>query len=177
MYTALTIDTAGTKPGDLVGFQTSGFFATLIKFGQRIGRVKHWKITHIACVEEVHPQSNDLGLIQAVRRVNRVTLDSYGNTPCEIIAFPGPDDERPDVVRYLQAMVGLKYGVLVVISRAINYLTPKWVRVTGERKGRMDCSVIGARAWEHGGYIFPAATDVWQITPGNLADWFAKDAA
>ena len=161
------------KPGDLIGFETSGLFAALIRFGQRLGRVKNWRVTHIAIVDEVLADGV-AWLVQAVRTVDVVSLnDAYEGVPRHVLSWKGTNEDREDILRFGGEMVGMKYGVLTVVFRAINYLTPRFVRVNGERKGRMDCSVLGARAWEHGGFVFPRDVDVWQITPGELVDRFS----
>lgn len=168
-------------PGDLLGFETEGMFASIIKFGQhRFGHLLAWKVTHIAIVEEILPggdahiihdaRSARAELVQAVRTIDRVRLSAYGRTPYVVLSFPGADDHRDDVVAYAQEMVGLDYGILTVVSDAANYLTPPFVGISMERQGHMCCSIFGARAWEHGGVVFDKTVDVARITPGSLTD-------
>lgn len=161
-----TIGEYHALPGDLIGFETSGLFATAIRFGQRLAKVKHRKITHIAVVERT-TSDGDASIIQSVRRVNRVWLSSYGRTPYIVIPFPGKPCDRAAVVAFAQSAEGRKYGVASVISRAINVLTPKFI--TFSRGGDCDCATLGARAWEHGGWVSPL-WDTSQWMPGQLAD-------
>jgi len=164
------------NPGDLIAFSTDDKFGALIRFGQRVfGRSKNWRYNHIAVVEELLP--GDAYIIQAVRTIDRVLLSSYGETPHVVIPFPGDPANREDVTAFAKAMLGMKYGVFTVVMRALNYLSPSFVRITGERKGRMDCSVFGARAWEHGAFIFPPTTDVWEQAPCDLVDAYYEEAA
>jgi hypothetical protein len=155
------------KPGDLIGFQTKGLFAALIRIGQRLAKVKHWHITHIAVVAS---GGDDPSIIQSVRVVDEVALSSYGDTPHVVIPFPGLDANRPDVVAFAHAALGRKYGVLSVVSRALNCLTPK-AMFSFNRGGDCDCSTLGARAFEHGGVVLPMF-DSTQVMPGHLADWY-----
>ncbi len=182
------------QPADLVAFKTSGPFAVIIKLGQRIGALglkfpfvaikalfKGWpaelewtSYTHIAIVESV--DGEDATLLQAVRKINRVLLSSYGDTPHVVIPFPNADFHRADVIDFAEPYIGFSYGILSVVSRGINYLTPKELRVDFSRAGRMECSAYVARAWEHGAGIFPIGTDPWQLTPGDLKHRFVDGA-
>lgn len=158
------------RPGDLIGFKTPGFFAALIRFGQRLSGVLHEEITHIAVVVD---DADDPEIVQSVRLVDSVRLSSYGKTPYIVIPFPGADANRADVVAFANSCVGRKYGVLSVISRGINCLTPKWWQFGCSRAGDMDCSTLGARSLEHGGVVIPW-DDAFQVMPGQLADAYFK---
>lgn len=160
------------KPGDLLGFEGTKGFDRFIRLGQRILHVKHWNVTHIGIVVEL-VGDGEVKIIQAVRRVNEVPI--FGGTYV-VIPFPGDDDRRQDVVRFARAALGRKYGVLSVLSRAVNCLTPKFIQIGLERSGDCDCSTLGARAWEHGGVILPV-WDEYQVTPGQLCDWYIKGEA
>lgn len=167
------------NPGDLIAFETRGLFAALIRFGQRITHVKNWRYTHIAIVAEVQP-NGDAKLIQSVRRVNAVWLNAprsdggYIDIPRVVLPFPGGDDKRSQIVAFAQSALGRKYGVLSVVSRAINCLPPKWISF--EHGGDCDCSTLAARAWEHGGVILPQF-DPYVVMPGNLVDWYLRGDA
>jgi len=153
------------QPGDLVGFCTPDKFGAVIRFGQRhFQKLPKWYVNHIAVVVSVDPPV----IVQAVKRVDKVLLSSYGNTPMWTIPFPGDESQRPYVVKFAMKQIGRKYGILSVISRAINMLTPRMIQINAEKAGDMDCACLGARAWEHGGVDLPYP-DPWQITPGQLA--------
>lgn len=154
--------------GDLIAFQTKGDCASLIKFGQRyLGHSPDWRYTHIAVAVT---DGDDPDIVQAVRHVDRVKLSSYGDTPYKVISFPGVSAQRKYVVQFTTEQVGSDYGVLAVVLKGINMATPDFIRITGERKGHMFCSVLGARAWEHGGYSFPPYVDIWLLSPSDLVD-------
>jgi len=161
--------------GDLVGFRTRGVFAAAIRLGQRISGIKHYDITHIAVVVEGGP---DPLIIQAVRKINEVRLSSYGDT--EHVVIPSPlvpfDPCRSAAVTFAKSELGRKYGVMSVISRAWNTITPKWVRFGINRSGDMDCSAFGTRFFEHQGITVPWP-DPWQVFPGQLADEYIKEPA
>lgn len=163
------------NPGDLVGFRTPGAFAWCIRLGQRFAGVQHNDITHIAVVTEA---SADPLIVQSVRRVNTVRLSSYGAVPHIVIPSPlGPDDpRRADGVAFARAQLGRKYGVLSVLSRAWNCVTPRWVQFGISRAGDMDCSALGARVFEHEGVVIPWP-DAFQVMPGQLADEYAKETS
>lgn len=153
------------QPGDLIAFETSGIFAWFIRLGQRLAHIKNREYTHVAVVV-----ADDL-LIQSARKVDYCTLTSWGTTPYVVIPFPGFPANRADVVNFAVAALGSKYGVLSIISRAINCLTPKWIDFN--HAGDCDCSTLAARAWEHGGWVCPV-WDTSQVMPGQLVDWSAK---
>lgn len=163
------------RPGDLIGFTTPDKFGAVIRFGQhRLMHLDHWQINHIAVVESVIGPV--VSIIQAVRTVDRVSLSSYGDTPHVVIPFPGQDNRRDDVVAFAQSKLGAKYGVLSVVSRAFNMLTPEVIRISANHNGDGDCSCLGARAWEHGGVILPW-TDTYQVTPGQIPETYGMEAA
>src|ERR1035437_2729989 len=140
------------NPGDLVGFETSGPFAALIRFGQRLAHVRNSTITHIAVITQVL-SDGDAKIIQSVRRVDEVLLSSYGPVPHVLIPSPllPGDARRSDGVAFAQANLGRKYGVLSVISRGLNCLTPKAIQIGACRKGDMDCATLGVRVLEDEG--------------------------
>lgn len=159
------------KAGDLVAFETQGFMARLIRFGQRwFGRSNFYRVTHIAVAVT---DGVDPDLVQAVRRVDKVKLSSY-NCAFGVLPFPGLDSQREYVVQWANQQVGQDYGIFAVILRGINYITPSFIRITGERKGHMFCSVFSARAFEHGAVCFTPETDIWTLTPSDLANLFYK---
>lgn len=158
-------------PGDLIGFETSGPFAWFIRLGQRLARVENYDITHIGVVVVVRSDGGDASIVQSVRRVNKVALSSYGTTPYVVIPFPGADNERAGVVRFAMSCLGRKYGILSVLSRAWNTVTPSFIQFGCQRAGDMDCSALGARAFEHGG-VRLQGVDPFQYEPGQLADEF-----
>jgi hypothetical protein len=156
------------KPGDAVGFSTPDTFGKVIRFGQRrVMHVEHWQVNHVAVVVALDPTV----IVQSVRVVDEVALSTYFGGGNEIfpLAFPGPDSRRGDVVAFARSCLGRKYGVLSVISRALNDLTPKAIQINANRAGDMDCSCLVSRAWEHGSLILPFP-DVFQVTPGQLFD-------
>lgn len=159
------------RRGDLIGFQTPDKFGAVIRFGQRhFQHLPRWYVNHIAVVVSVDP----VVIVQAVRRVDRVLLSSYGDTPMWTIRFRGNLYQRDDVVKFAEAQIGRKYGVLSVVCRALNMLTPKFIQVNANKAGDMDCSCLGVRAWEHGGMLVPWP-DPWQVTPGQLASYYGME--
>jgi hypothetical protein len=154
------------QPGDMIGFQTPDKFGAVIRYGQRhFQKLPKWYVNHIAVVVSVDPTV----IVQAVKRVDMVPLSSYPDSVNKwIIPFPGDDSQRSYVVKFAMKQIGRKYGILSVISRAINMLTPRIIQINAEKAGDMDCSCLGARAWEHGGVDLPYP-DPWQIVPGQLA--------
>jgi len=162
------------KPGDLIGFHSSGLFARLIRFGQRyFMRLNHWQISHIAVVVDV--ADGDAEVVQAVRRVDQVKLSSYGTTPYVVIPFPGPEERRADVVAAARSKLGQDYGLLSVFSDAIDMLVPG-LHVEVIRNGRMCCSALGSWCWEHGGVIVPWLSTA-QVTPGQIPDAYGEETA
>jgi hypothetical protein len=159
------------QPGDLVGFCTPDKFGAVIRYGQRhFQHLPKWYVNHIAVVVSVEP----VVIVQAVRIVDQVELSSYGDIPMWTIPFRGTAVQRASVVEFATAQLGRKYGILSVVSRAINLLTPKWLAIDLNRAGDMDCSCLGARAWEHGSVLLPW-NDPYQITPGQLASHYGLE--
>jgi len=185
------------NPGDLVAFRTRGFYAGVIKAGQRIGELGFWRYwfyairairegwpdslwwceyTHIAWVENVMSAGGAI-IVQAVKRIDRVLLSTYEQAGISYITlpYPWPDPHLQAGIVNASVMIGKRYGLLTIFFDGLNYITPKWIRITGERKGRMNCAVLGARIWEHMGYSFPRDIDTWLITPGWLVKYFYKE--
>lgn len=167
------------RQGDLIAFSTPGFYGNLIRFGERHFAdvsAEAAEYSHIAYVDEVLPDG-DAWLIQAVRTIDRVRLNApreeggYVGVPHRVLEWPGDDDGRQRMRPFAASCLGMDYGVLSVISRAINYLTPEWFRIDFTRSGRMDCSAFGARVWEHGGWVIPERKDPFQVAPANLVQW------
>lgn len=169
-----TISEYPAQPGDLVGFKTKGAFAALIRLGQRLARCTNWHVTHIGVI--VDCAGGDPQIVQSVRRVNKVPLSSYVDTPHVILPFPSRGWGRAEVCLFAESCIGRKYGVLSVLSRAWNTVTPKWVQFGISRAGDMDCSGLGARAWEHGGVCIPWP-DPLQVMPAQLADFALKETS
>ena len=159
--------------GDLVALKTKGFYAFLIRTGQRVfGRMSpdEAEYTHIVYVDEVLP-TGDAWVIQAVRHIDRVLLSTCVPEQL-VIPFPKDDSLRILMRPFASACIGMDYGVLSVISRALNYLTPRWFRIDFSRAGRMDCSAFTMRVWEHASVVIPLNTDPLQTTPGDVVKWF-----
>ena len=180
--------------GDLVAFQTRGLYAFIIRVGQRLG-VLNWRFpyyamrsifkgcpdwldytdwTHIAYVTETLPDG-DAKIVQAVRHVDEVLLSSYAGIPQLVLPYPETASNLQAGIDWARQQVGEDYGIFAIFFKALNECTPEWVRINGERKGHMYCSILAARAWEHMGYAFERNTDVWLLSPSDEVKVFHRE--
>lgn len=171
------------SPGDAIGFKTGGLFAFWIRQGQRIIALGVRGFVRVAFTVLVlrRPWPADLdwcrvthcaiyvgggNVVGSGKLVDESALANSG-WPWVLMPFPRGNADRPDVCDFANSCLGRKYGVLSVVSRALNCLTPKFLQIGTERAGDMDCSTLVVRAWEHGGVILPWS-DVYQVTPGQI---------
>lgn len=153
------------KPGDAVFARTSNFYGALIRFGQAL---RWWKFrlwNHMAIVDSVDPDGT-VWVIQMSKHCVRIKLqDVAPKGHVKIISAPD-DVNREMAIRWANKQLGTEYGILTIISIAINLILPNPIRFDIRTSDTLICSALVARAWEHGGW--DCLTDPFQITPAEF---------
>ena len=104
--------------------------------------------------------------IQMARRCERVKIkDVAPGGHVKIISCPD-NVNRQEAVAYANRQLGTKYGVLTIISIAINIILPAFFRFDIRTADTLICSALVARSWEHGSWDCP--TDPFDITPAEF---------
>jgi hypothetical protein len=168
-----TITLAEAAPGDIVAFETKGFFGRLIQLGQWLRRKDRSdrRFHHIAVLREQIPNTPDPAdpknwvVVQAAKRVDRAYVDAVaGGRPYVVLSCP-PGVNRELVLAEADAQLGAEYGVLTIVSIAFNVLTP--FRIGLRADATWICSALGAWCLHRGGWgqQWP---DVYSVTPADL---------
>jgi hypothetical protein len=154
--------------GDAVLANTKGAYGRLIQFGQAIRWKKHRQWHHSAIVVRIDP-SGQIWCVQMARRGELVKIENIApGRPLKIVPCPEHVD-RDRAVAYAMTLVGIKYGILTIISIAFNILTPQPIRIDLRRDETLICSAAVARSWEHGGWYCPG--DPFQISPAQIDEY------
>lgn len=180
-----SISLGDAQPGDIIGFQRRDAFGILIGIGQRLRHPgKAWRpytrIHHIAVVEKYAPVTTpedkddpqNWVCIQAARRVDRDTVENIANgQPFVVMKLP-PEVWRACVVEQAEDLVGTDYGVLSIVSIALNVLTPSWLHIDFRRARTVICSALGAICLHAGGWLHSWG-DFYEVMPCELIEALA----
>lgn len=174
------IPLASAQPGDIVAFESKGLFGSLIGLGQWIRHKdrRYRRFHHIAVITSYASAPSMLGVkdpqnwmcTQAARRVDERRLSEIGNgCPYTVFACP-PGVSREYVVAQATQLVGAEYGVLSILSIALNILTPSFFHLPSIREdGTWICSALGAWALHAGGWRVEAIQrNIYEVTPADL---------
>ena len=153
------------KTGDAVFAYTKNAYGFLIRIGQATRWWKYRKWNHMAFVDSVDPDGT-IWVIQMAKRGQRVKIQDVA--PGGHVKFvPAPGDiDIARAAEYARKRIGTKYGVMTIVSIAINLLLPNMLRFDIRREDTLICSALVARAWEHGGWDCPV--DPFDITPAEF---------
>lgn len=159
------IQVPGIQPGDAIFARTNNFYGFIIRFGQAIRWWKYRKWNHMAIVDEISADGQ-IWVIQMAKHGEKVRIEEVA--PKGILKWaPLPEGlDRNRVVEYARKKVGIDYGVMTIISIAINLLLPRQFNLDIRSDDTLICSALVARAWEHGGWDCP--TDPFEITPAEF---------
>lgn len=137
----------------------------MIRFGQAIRWWKYRSWNHMAIVDSVDADGI-VWCIQMARRCERVKIqDIAPKGHVKVVSCPDTVN-RNEAVAYAQRQLGTKYGVLTIISIAINIILPAFFRFDIRTADTLICSALVARSWEHGSWDCP--TDPFDITPAEF---------
>lgn len=165
----MIVDRTAALPGDWVFAETKGLYGRLIQLGQwfRPSWRKWSKFHHMALVE-----SNDGGTVtclQMGRHCERVSLDEVAPGGQVVVWRPTQALDVDAVLAYARSLLGIDYGVLTILSIALNILTPSFLRIDFRRAGTLICSAYVIRSAEHGALDYP--WDPFQAAPAQVAAW------
>jgi hypothetical protein len=137
----------------------------MIRFAQAFRWWSYRSWNHMAIVESVDDDGT-VWCIQMARRCERVKIQDVAlGGHVKIIACP--DNVNCDeAVAYARRQLGTKYGVLTIVSIAINIMLPACFRFDIRRADTLICSALVARSWEHGSWDCPS--DPFDITPAEF---------
>lgn len=159
------IQAPGIQPGDAIFARTNNTYGALIRFGQALRWWKYRKWNHMAIVDSIDTDGQ-VWVIQMAKHGERVKLEEVA--PKGQLKWNSLPDgiDRNRVMEYARKRVGTDYGVLTIISIAVNLLLPKPISFDIRHEDTLICSALVARAWEHGGWDCPV--DPFQITPAEF---------
>ena len=151
--------------GDAVFAHTSNAYGWVIRLGQAVRWWKYRSWNHMAYVDSVD-ENGQVWVLQMARRCERVKIqDVAPKGHVKIIPCP-PEVNREMATKYARNLIGTKYGVLTIVSIAVNLFMPNPLRLDIRQDDTLICSGFVARAWEHGGWNCPV--DPFQITPAEF---------
>ncbi len=151
------------QPGDIFLAHSPGLLSKIIRFGERIRTPSvdaFWN--HAGVI--IDAQGNTLeaeakGIV--ARNMSdhpiSVTIDS-GMTPAQ----------RASVLAFAESCKGDPYSYVDILSISARLLTGWHFSFHGSRA--LICSQYAAKAWEHGGKIWPML-DTACVMPSNLGEW------
>lgn len=151
------------QPGWIVFAHSNGLAGRLIRLGEwlRWRRGAYWN--HVAILSECE---GEWRVIQAdIRGVNEAPLDSIGKYQM----FPPPQGCDPTaVLQFAQEAVRVKskYGLLSILSIAVDILTPNWFPEI-RRDNTYICSALVGEALRFGGWLHTWGS-VYTVTPSQL---------
>jgi len=161
----LTTNLQPPQHGDAVFAHTSNFYGWIIRLGQAIRWWKYRSWNHMAYVDSVD-EDGQVWVLQMARRCERVKIEDVAPKG-HVKIIPCPSDvNREMATKYARNLIGTKYGVLTIVSIAINLFMPDKLRLDIRQDDTLICSGFVARAWEHGGWNCPV--DPFQITPAEF---------
>jgi hypothetical protein len=161
----LTINTQPPQHGDAVFAHTNNTYGWVIRLGQAIRWWKYRSWNHMAYVDSVD-EDGQIWVLQMARRCERVKIEDVAPKGHVKIIHCPPEVNREMATNYARNLIGTKYGVLTIVSVAINLLMPNPLRLDIRQDDTLICSGFVARAWEHGGWNCPV--DPFQITPAEF---------
>lgn len=154
--------------GDAILADTQGAYGRLIQFGQRLHWGKHSKWHHAAIVVKIDPDGQ-VWVVQMARRGELVKIEDVApGRPLKVIPCP-KGVNREEAVAYAMTLIGIKYGILTIVSIAFNLFTPDPIRFDIRHDGTLICSAAVARSWEHGSWN--CKVDPFQVTPAQLDEF------
>jgi len=159
------LTTNNILPGDAVFAHTRNFYGAVIRFGQALRWWKYRSWNHMAIVSRID-DDGQVWVIQMARRCEEIKLEDVA--PGGKLKFVSCPEEvrRAETVSYAQRRLGTKYGVMTIVSIAINLALPKQFVFDIHSAGTLICSALVAKAWEHGDWDCPV--DSQQITPAEF---------
>ena len=161
----MTTNIQPPQHGDAVFAHTNNTYGWVIRLGQAIRWWKYRSWNHMAYVDSVD-EDGTIWVIQMARRCEKVKIqDVAPKGHVKIISCP-PEVNREMASAYATKRLGTKYGVLTIISIAINLFMPNPLRLDIRKDDTLICSALVARAWEHGGWDCPI--DPFQVTPAEF---------
>jgi len=159
------IKNSSIRPGDAVFAHTRNVYGVVIRFGQALRWWKYRSWNHMAIVSKID-SNGQIWVIQMARRCEEVKLENVApKGKLKFVEIP-EEVSRINSVEYAYKKLGTKYGILTIVSIAINLALPKQIVFDVRSKGTLICSALVAKAWEHGNWDCPV--DSGQITPAEF---------
>lgn len=161
---ANALDLADVRPGDIGVAHSRGLIGWLIRLGTR----SHWN--HSFVVVEVGDHTPDtVTVVQAeAHGVEYAKLSEVApGGSWAILRCPlGTDPDM--VVEQAHGFVGWDYAFIVIGSLVVNIILP-FLRLQVQRSGTLICSAVSALSLHAGGYLDASWTDLYAVTPAQIA--------
>lgn len=169
---ARALPLADIQPGDIGVAHSKGIIGWLIRLGTRsywnhsfvvVDAGKHTPETIIVVQAEAHG-------VEYARLADVAVGGSWAILPCPA----GVDPDR--VVDQADDFVGWDYAFVVIASLSINIVLP-FLRLQVQRSGTLICSAVSALSLHAGGYLERPWTDLYAVTPAQIAVALSAPAA
>ena len=161
----MTNDNYIPQSGDAVFAHTHNKYGAMIRLAQAIRWWTYRSWNHMAIVDSID-ENGTIWCVQMARCCEKVKIEDVApGGHVKIIPCP-PEVNRIESAAYAQKQIGIKYGVLTIVSIAINIMLPSFFRFDIRRKDTLICSALVARAWEHGSWDCPV--DPFDVTPAEF---------
>jgi hypothetical protein len=152
------------QPGDAVFAHTKNFYGLMIRVAQALRWWKYREWNHMAIVDSVD-EDGTVWVLQMARRCERVKLEEVApGGHLKWVACPENLD-KSRIMEYAREQIGTKYGILTIVSIAINLLLPEAISFDIHKENTLICSGFVMRSWEHGGFDCPV--NPFSITPAE----------
>jgi hypothetical protein len=158
------VDATGPAQGDLVFCHGKGFISWAIRFAERIRFRRGTKFNHVAVL--VGPVGEDWRVIEALGSGVKYGLLSelMASGPVQIVSPPSMCS-RLQILRFMQAQEGSKYGFLTIVSTALSLILPG--SITFFAPGTWICSAVVGEALRFAGWLHNWP-DIYQVSPAQL---------
>ncbi len=166
------VDDFQPQVGDAVFATTRTFYGFLIRLGQALRWWKWRRWNHMAIIVRIDADGT-IWCLQMVKECSMVRLEDLTKKGIIKIVTAPEGVNRDEAVAYAMKQLGTDYGVLTIVSIAVNLLLPRFINIDIRRGGTLICSALVARSWEHGSWDC-GRVDPFQITPAEM-DKFLND--
>lgn len=157
------------QPGDIGFSRSNGAMGRLIRFGERLRLKRGSQWNHEFVVSDQVDVDGTPLIIQATLKgiTDTARIDGVG----EYVTMAPPDAcDRHELLVFMKAQVGTRYGVGTILAIALDILTWDWFPAfRGSRKNSWICSAVTNEAMRFAGWYHPFV-NIYTVTPQDGYD-------